>query len=340
MPESGTEPAPTGLGLLHEADRSLRITANGRELARYVYRPWDVQLESPRPYFHPLRTLAGDPVSLYRPHDHVWHKGIAWSLPNVDTENFWGGVTYRRGVGYAQYDNNGSMDHTGFDKLALDEGVLRVTERLRWHTQDQAAWFAERRRFAVTLLPALQAWVLVFETAMTNTRGQSITIGSPTTEGRVNAGYGGLFWRGPRSFTGGHIHTPGVTGGDELMGTRAPWMAFTGQHDDHGRHSTLAFVDAPDNDERPTRWFARSEPFACVCPAPFFDEEIEVGAGETLTRRYAVVIADGQWELDGAEKLAAAGSEALPLLGDRPSHGLPAEEPDGKHEREHAEGTK
>ncbi len=49
---------------------------------------------------------------------------------------------------------------------------------------------------------------------------RAIPIGSPTTRGRENAGYGGLFWRGPRSFTGGSVLAPGVAGGDELRGIR------------------------------------------------------------------------------------------------------------------------
>lgn len=91
-----TEPPQAGLTLTHEHGRSLWVRHRGRSLLRYVYQPWDAQLESPRPYFHPIHTLGGDEVSLYRPHDHVWHKGIAWSLPNVGPANFWGGTTYRR----------------------------------------------------------------------------------------------------------------------------------------------------------------------------------------------------------------------------------------------------
>ena len=57
---------------------------------------------------------------------------------------------------------------------------------------------------------------------MRNVSGRAIPLGSPTTRGRENAGYGGLFWRGPRSFTGGSILAPGVAGGDELRGIRSP----------------------------------------------------------------------------------------------------------------------
>jgi hypothetical protein len=310
--DGSTEPVSPGLGLVHELDRSLRLTFDGQELFRYVYEPWDVQLESPRPYFHPLRTLSGDLVSLYRPHDHVWHKGIAWSLPNVGDANFWGGPTYLRDRGYVQLDNDGTTAHRGFETLTCDHDRALIDERLDWVTQQGETWFTERRRMQIAVHADLPAWSLTFETTFTNVSEVTIPIGSPTTQGRDNAGYGGLFWRGPRSFTGGTVHTPDATGGDELMGVRAPWMAFVGKHDDVDRSSTLVFVDAPDNPEHPTQWFVRSDPFACVCPAPFFSEEVPVAPGGSETRRYAVVIADRVAGADGAARLADRGLAALP----------------------------
>ena len=184
-----TEPRPAGLRLLHEHDRSLRISWRGKELFRYVYRPWDVQLESPRPYLHPVHTLAGDLVTLYRPHDHVWHKGIAWSLPNVGPQNFWGGVTYLRDGGYQQLPNNGSMVHRDFDRLEATDGTVHIGQLLDWVTERDERWFTERRRFAVGVDVAGGAWTLAFATALTNVSGREIVIGSPTTEGRPNAGY-------------------------------------------------------------------------------------------------------------------------------------------------------
>src|SRR3981081_4570977 len=201
----GVEPPPDGLGLLHEEGRSVWATWRGDRLFRYVYRPWEPQVESPRPYLHPVRTLGGELASLYRPHDHVWHKGIAWSLWPVSDENFWGGPSYLRDRGYQQLPNNGSMRHERFDLVELRDGVLRLDERLGWGTQGGQTWIWGRPRRAAPAPPALAAWRFSFLAGMRNTSGDSISFGSPTTRGRDNAGYSGLMWRGPRSFSGGLV---------------------------------------------------------------------------------------------------------------------------------------
>jgi hypothetical protein len=273
------------------------------ELFRYVYRPDDPVVESPRPYLHPVRTLGGDLVTIFRPHDHVWHKGISLALPNVGPHNFWGGPTYRRGDGYVQLPNNGTQRHDAFDEAVAKDDTVTLAERLTWLAQDGAPVFEESRRIAATAWPADGAWLLGFETIMTNISGAELRIGSPTTEGRENAGYGGLFWRGPRSFTGGSVLTPSGAPADPdaAMGTRGSWLAFTGQHDatagrdETARHSTLIFSGDPADGRvhSPGQWFVRSTPFAAVCPAPFFAEEHRLVPGGMLTARYVIAVCDG-----------------------------------------------
>jgi len=300
---------------LRHGDTEVTALAGDLELFRYVYLPNDPQLESPRPYFHPVRTLRGDLVTIYRPHDHIWHKGIALSLPHLGTENFWGGPTFRNGA-YVQAPNDGAMRHDGFDLAVAKADVVRLDERLSWVTESGQTPVTERRRIAAATLPEHDgpAWLLAFETTMVNVSGADIPIGSPTTEGRPNAGYGGLFWRGPRSFTGGTVLTPGGAGGDELMGTRGPWLAFAGRHDGHGRSSTLVFRDDPANFSYPSQWFVRSTPFAAVCPAPFFDTVHVFAAGAALTLRYDIAVADGSLDPAACARLAerAAAADLLP----------------------------
>lgn len=315
----------TGLAVHHLDATAVEVIHDGRPLATYVHTPDTVQLESPKPYLHPVRTLGGEVVTLFRPEDHVWHKGIAWSLPNVGPHNFWGGPTYLRDEGYRQLANNGSMLHESFAAVEGRAGRVRLAEDLLWRAEADGGTgpvvVRERRELGASV-PADDAWVLTFTTHMTNVSGGPLDIGSPTTNGRENAGYGGLFWRGPSSFTGGAVLAPGTVGSEELRGQRAEWMGFTGEHG-AGRASSLVLVDGATNPHHPPQWFVRSDPFACVNPAPFFSQEVPFPDGQTLTFRYAVVVADGAADTARAESLAALGRDAL----DRPtSPGRPGPE--------------
>ncbi|MFI9008119.1 PmoA family protein [Actinosynnema sp. NPDC053489] len=282
----------SALALRHDVGTAVAVSDGVVELARYTYAPETPRLESPKPFLHPVRTRAGRVVSLFRPHDHVWHKGIAWSLPNVGDENFWGGPTYVRGRAYVQLDNNGAQRHRRVVDVGVEGGTARFAHELDWITRSGRTVVTEHRALTVTLLSDA-AWALTFDTAMTNTSGREVAFGSPTTRGRENAGYGGLFWRGPRSFTGGVVVTPDGTGGDDVRGTRAEWMAFAGRHDGDDAESLVLVVDHRANPHHPPQWFTRSEQFACLNPAPFFSEELVVADGDTVRFRYGAAVADG-----------------------------------------------
>jgi hypothetical protein len=305
---------------VHTVGRSVAIAAGDVELFTYTYRPDTPVLESPKPYLHPIRTLAGDVVSLFRPHDHVWHKGVAWSLPHVGEHNFWGGPTYVHGSSYVQLDNNGSVVHRDLTALSADGDRAEIGHRLEWLSQPGQSIIEEQRTLTAIILDST-AWALVFDTAMTNVSGASLSIGSPTTKGRENAGYGGLFWRGPRSFTGGVVRSAAGTGGDDMRGKRAEWLAFRGRHDGTGRSSTIVMVDDASNPQHPPQWFTRSEEFACLCPAPFFSEELKVPDATAIRFRYAVVVAAGDPGAEGTQHLADQGRSTLASVSRRPSGG-------------------
>lgn len=292
-------------------EQSLTVSLGDLEIATYTYDATDEQRESPRPFFHPLRTTAGETVTVYRPWDHVWHKGIAWSLPHFGEDNFWGGPSYRRGQDYKWLPNNGRMRHERVLDAGTDERGFHFSHELTWWTQGGRHVVDETRSIRISPRSDGDSWTLVFETEMTNVSGRDIRMGSPTTEGRENAGYGGLFWRGPREFAGGRIAGPGGATGEGLRGTRGPWLAFVGQHDDSCRHSTVLIADDTGNAQHPPEWFARSEPFACFGPAPFFSAEATFASGSTMMNRYAVVIADGDSNEERLDCLASSAADAL-----------------------------
>jgi hypothetical protein len=293
----------TTLTLIHAISSHIELHYQDRPLVRYVYAPATEARESPRPYFHPLFTLAGNMVTIFRPHDHPWHHGLAMTCAHLSGQNFWGGPTYVRGRGYVPLENNGQIVHQDWEMLSSDHGGLRMIERLTWITAAGETWLTERRGIAVTVIdPAEGYWVLDLAFALTNVAGRRLEFGSPTTEGRPMAGYGGLFWRGPRSFTGGTILASGGLEGPAVMGQAAPWLAFIGRHDGSGDTSTIVFADHPTNPRYPTKWFVRTEPYACASCSFMFDEILPLAPGDRLDLRYRVIVADGGWAPERIEE--------------------------------------
>lgn len=287
----------TGTTTTHLLGRHVEVRHGDRMLFRYVYAPDTPQVESPRPYFHPLRTLAGDTVTIFRPHDHRWHQGLSMTSANLSGENFWGGPTYVDGRGYAQLPNNGTIRHEAWEGM---EPLL--VEHLAWATEAGERWLEETRTIGVAPVDgAGDHWTLRLRFDLRNVAGRTLRLGSPTTAGRPMAGYGGLFWRGPRSFLNGTILAADGLEGPGVMGERSPWLAFAGRHDGSDHASTLVFVDHPENPRHPTQWFVRSDPYGCVSPSFMFDEELALAPGEDLALRYHVIVGTGEWSRQRVE---------------------------------------
>jgi hypothetical protein len=265
-----------------DVDR-LVVHHDGVDLVDYVYRPTQPQLESPRPYAL-LRTLGGAEVTGFRPADHLWHKGLSLALPNVGPHNFWGGPTYVDGEGYVQRPNNGAQLHRAFGEPSADDGVARIAEDLDWVAQDATAVLVERRTLSARSV-ADDGWALTWRSALRNVSHEALAFGSPTSKGRPDAGYAGIFWRGPTSYTGGDIVGPAGAVGDAARGLPAPWLAFIPPD----RSAGVLMLDAG---ATPSPWFARSAEYAGLCPAPFFFDETVLQPGESLVLAAALVMGD------------------------------------------------
>jgi hypothetical protein len=294
------------LQVVHTHGESIGVLTGGLEIFRYVYRPDPSTFEGAKPYAHPLRTLGGDLVTGYRPHDHRWHKGLQFAVSHLSGHNFWGGHSYQHGQGYLPLPELvGSMRHLDFSQLDVTDESLDFTENLQWLTAAGDEWAREVRKITVgEVLPERGTWSIRWRTEVTNTRDEPLSFGSPTTAGRPAAGYTGLAWRGPRSFTGGQVLGPGELGGPEMMGQPGEWLAFVGQHDDVDATSTLLFEHYPAAE--PSKWFVRTEPFAIANPSLAFDQEIELPPGDVLRRSWRVVVRAGGWDRDGIEEYRKA----------------------------------
>ncbi|MET9154305.1 PmoA family protein [Streptomyces griseoflavus] len=262
----------------------------GRPVGRYVTRPELPARLSPRPYLHPVTTLAGTAVTELSPADHAHHLGVGVAVPDVEGFNFWGGRTYVRDQGPTELDNHGSQRHTGY-QLRDPDGFV---EELRW-TAEPGELLRERRTVAATGLTDT-AWALDLTFSLTNTTPGPLSLGSPATNGRPGAAYGGFFWRARKEETAPDVFTARAEGVDEVHGRTADWIALAGST------WTLVFagVTAP---TRQDPWFVRTAEYPGVGSSLAHDARLPVPPGETVVRRIVTVVADGRLTRDEAAAL-------------------------------------
>lgn len=290
---------------LKDDGQHLVVSAGEIEIATYEYRPLSHRSEAPKPFLHPIRSVTGAPLSVARPWDHRWHKGLQMTWSHISGENFWGGPTFSIEEGYTWRENLGRIEHTGFRRADDEGGSVRVDEDLRWFTHNDRSWLTEERSHVFRDADLDRgSWVLDFKSRLVNVADRELRLGSPTTHGRSDAGYTGLFWRGPRSWTGGDILAAGGVGAQAVMGSEAEWAAVTGQHDEIDGGGTVLMFAGTSSAEVPIRWFARNEPFACLAPSPAFDTEIVLVEGGQLDLSHRVVFLDHVYGPDQLEQIA------------------------------------
>lgn len=262
----------------------------GRPVGRYITRPELPARLSPRPYLHPVTTLAGTAVTELSPADHLHHLGVGVAVPDVEGFNFWGGRTYVRDQGPTELDNHGAQRHSSF-QLRDPDGFV---EELRWIAAG-AELLRERRTVAATELTDT-AWALDFTFSLTNVTSDPVSIGSPATNGRPGAAYGGFFWRARKEDRAPDVFTASTEGESAVHTHRADWLALVGST------WTLVFAGATEQTRRDP-WFVRTGEYPGVGSSLAYDERVPIAAGDTLVRRVVTVVADGRLERDGAAAL-------------------------------------
>ncbi|MFB6837913.1 PmoA family protein [Streptomyces sp. NPDC056361] len=279
----------------------------GRTVARYTTRPDLAPDHAPRPYLHPVTTLAGRVVTEALPDDHPHHLGAGIAVADVAGRNFWGGRTFVRDRGSVELDDHGVQRHDGF-KLCDPDGFV---EELSW-TAGGERLLREHRTVAATALTD-SAWALDLTFSLTNTAGRDLSLGSPATNGRPGAAYGGFFWRAPKEATTPTVFGPGGGGGASgpaaagergsgadgeaaVHGFAADWVALAGEG------WTLVFAGATAQ-TRSDPWFVRAAEYPGVGSSLAHAGRLAVPAGETFVRRVVTVVADGGLDRSGAAAL-------------------------------------
>jgi hypothetical protein len=231
-------------------------TADGRPLWRYVYVSGAPANEAPRPYAHPVRSLAGDVLTNFRPNDHPWHHGLNLTLTSVDGVNFWGGPTHRAGEGYHWRDDHGAQRHREW--ITQTPAVLEHS--VEWHDpRADRVLLTEKRTLGTTLTAT--GWSLRWTSELLNAAGRDLTLGNyHALNGLAGSHYTGLQFRGARELLDDHGDRAiglsaegGLEGEAAVHGAPAGWMEWRGQCDGSLRRVRIRF----ENLAGPIPWFVR-----------------------------------------------------------------------------------
>jgi hypothetical protein len=246
------------LQLRHEPHRFVEISAGTAPLWRYVYAPNTPANEAPRPYAHPIYSLAGDVLTNFRPNDHPWHHGLSLTLTNVDGFNFWGGPSHRPADGYRWRDDHGAQVHRAWRVLE----PARLEETLDWCDPKSGRGLLHERRTLVTTLGDT-SWGLEWTSELLNVTGHDLALGNYHASGALaGSHYTGLQFRGARDLLDDHgdasigIHAEGGASGEAAVhGAAAGWMEWSCQHDTSLRRTRIRF----ENPAGPLPWFVRGK---------------------------------------------------------------------------------
>ncbi|MGC4071543.1 MAG: PmoA family protein [Nibricoccus sp.] len=277
--------------IVHDRDVAIELRhGNNRLLLRYVYRPQTPNTESPRPYAHPVCSLAGEVLTNFRPNDHPWHHGLSFTINRLDAANYWGGPSYRAGDGYRWRSDHGTQRHVGWKEIAPS----RLEQLLEWPSLSGGLYLRERRILS-PLRISETAWSLRWQAELENVSGRNLVAANCYSAERLaGSHYTGLQFRGARALLDEHgdpeiaLFADGMRSKEEAInGSQARALEWHGRTDTTLRRVGLRF----ENNLGPLHWFFRRENPLIALPFQY-DRDITLAPGETLSIDHTLVFTD------------------------------------------------
>lgn len=237
---------------------------DGALLWRYVYAPDTPAGEAPRPYAHPVCSLAGDVLTNFRPNDHPWHHGLSLTVTSMSGVNFWGGPSYRPTDGYQWRHDHGRQLHRAWVECSAG----RLHHRLDWCGPDGGAPLLHESRTLTTTVDDGE-WSLGWTSELQNAAGHALSLDHYESAGGLRGShYTGLQFRGARELLDPHgderiglAADGGLKGETAVHGAEARWMEWHCQHDGSLRRTRIRF----ENLTGAVPWFVREKnPLAAI----------------------------------------------------------------------------
>lgn len=250
--------------------------------------------DNPKACLHPLRTPAGHRLTGFEPSDHVWHRGLWFTIKYLNKTNFW-----EEQPEHGPYGTHRNAAEPRVELLAAD--AVRVTHDVNWASEPTGLAIRERR-------------LLTFRAADDGTRSidwhailtaeQDLEL--DRTPYTTWGGYGGLSWRAARELHNVTFTDSGGGEGESIAGKPHDWVVANARVDGGAnQHVALGMIDHPTNPRAAVPWYCKTgNGFTFMNAAFLFHEPMSLGKSESLRFNYRILYRDGQWMGDEFAALA------------------------------------
>ena len=269
-----------------DADSRIDLQISGVPVASYQFGP-----NLPKPCFYPLYTAAGRQIAAFEPADHLWHRGLWFTIKFINKTNFWEenppfGVQITREPPMCENISSQS---------------IRILHTLRWKSQATDAVFDEDRAITFTLLPDVSRQI-DWHTSLVALSDLLLDRTPYTTWG----GYSGLAFRAPVDLKTSEYLLPDGTTTANIIGQPHPWICWRAVlPGDSGAKVSLALIDHPANPRSPQPWYGKyGQKYDFMNAAFLFHEPMPVAKNQRLDFRYRVLYRDGWWSAAELAKFA------------------------------------
>lgn len=287
---------------LLRSDDAVHVSVGDERFADYVF------AGGSRPIVWPLLAPGGAAVTRAWPMqeeagaavDHPHQRSLWFAHGDVNGIDFW-----------TEGDKAGRIEQTELVVAEVVAGRARIETRNRWSAPDGKVVCTDRRTFEFFVAGAM--------------RGIDIKVVIQASQGALHFGdtkEGTMALRLPRGLCfdrkedPGHAYTSEGKNDGDAWGTRARWIAYTGEVS--GKAVGVVLMDHTANLRHPTWWHARNYGLLAANPfgrhdfemAPKGTGDFDLAAGEALTLRYRVLVFAGAFDREAIEASFAAFTKA------------------------------
>jgi hypothetical protein len=250
-----------------------------------------------KPHVHPLATPAGVVLTRVEPPDHPWQRGLWFVAKFVDGDNFWEETTP---PGYGIQRHEGPPD-----RVDTGDGGATLSGDLAWVRPDRETVAVREHRCLGHVPLGDDAYAIDWDVTIAPT-GDAVLDRTPFDG--TWGGYSGLALRGRDDWHDTRLLFDDGVERARVTPHRSRWGDLSGEAD--GRPVGACILDHPDNPAHPVPFYATCRAGAgygdgwanTLYPSFLWNGPMTVPAGQPVRFRYRVVVHDGIWDADRAER--------------------------------------